>query len=136
MTNPAPGFNKHPGYQVEITPLPGQVVVRVGEQEIACSDRALAVTETRHHPVWYLPFADVDQTLLSPTATSTYCPFKGHASYWSVVLPEQTVEDALWAYCSPYDECLALKDHVSFYTNRVDLFIDGQPANKDGPGWV
>ena len=136
MTNPAPGFEKHPGYEVNIEPLAVELEVRVGAQVVAKSSRAVSLLETKHRPVWYIPLDDIDPELIQATDTDTYCPFKGHASYWSVTLPEQTVEDAIWAYMAPYDECTNISGYASFYTNKVDVLIDGVIANKDGPGWT
>ena len=136
MTNPAPGFVKHPNYLVAIEPLESPLQVTVGTTVIATSHRAVCVTETKHRPVWYMPLDDIQANSITPTDTQTYCPFKGKASYWSVVLPETTIEDAIWAYLEPYDECVALTGYASFYTNKVDLLINGQVMNKDGPGFV
>lgn len=136
MPNPAPGFDKHPGYQVNITPLASKLTVRVGDVIIAESDRAVVVEETRHRPVWYMPLDDVNSAYTQATETETYCPFKGYANYWSVVIADTTSADAIWAYMSPYDECATLTGYASFYTNKVDLLINGDLMNKDGPGWI
>ena len=136
MANPAPGFDKHPGYEVNIEPLNAQLEVRVGDTVVAKSDRAVAVSETKHRPVWYVPMEDVDASLIEATDTETFCPFKGYASYWAITLPEARIEDAIWAYMAPYDECEDIQGYASFYTNKVDLLIDGELANKDGPGWT
>jgi uncharacterized protein (DUF427 family) len=137
--NPAPGFAKHPGYEVVIEPLTATLTVRVGNHTIAESTRAVSVLETRHRPVWYIPLEDINASCITATDTDTYCPFKGHASYFSVTIPGQTPDtnlvDAIWVYQSPYDQCQALRGYASFYTNKVDLFIDGEMANKEGPGW-
>ncbi len=134
MANPAPGFSKHPHYQVEIVPQAAELVVSVQNIEIARSTRALRVKETKHPDVWYIPLADVDANKITPTQTHTYCPFKGNASYWSIKVGTQEIEDALWAYEAPYDECAEIKNYASFYTHKVDLFIDGKLTNKEGPG--
>lgn len=136
MANPAPGFAKHPGYAVDIIPQDTEVVVRLGDTEIARSRRAVLVEETRHRPVWYMPLEDIDNSLIEASDTDTYCPFKGHASYWSVNTISASVTDVIWAYLSPYDECESLRGYASFYTNKVDLYVDGEPANQDGPGWT
>ncbi len=136
MANPAPGFVKHPDYEVKIEPLDAHMQVKVGDTVIADSRRAVSVLETRHRPVWYMPLDDVHADLISATQTDTFCPFKGHASYWSVTVDGATVEDAIWAYLEPYDECADIQAFASFYTNKVDLYIDGELMNKDGPGWT
>ena len=136
MANPAPGFEKHPDYLVTVTPLEGTLSVKLNGTTIARSKRAVVLNETRHRPVWYMPLADIDVAFTEPTDTRTFCPFKGYASYWSVQTDEAREEDAIWAYCDPYDECLAIKDHASFYTNKLDVYIDDEPVDKAGPGWT
>ena len=132
----APGFETHPDYEVQITPAGRHIRVLVGDTVIAESTDAVTVLETKHRPVYYLPWADLDESRLSKTDTDTYCPFKGHASYWSVTAGGETVEDAIWSYEQPYDECLSLKAYASFYTNKVDVEVDGKVIDRDGPGWV
>ena len=134
MSQSAPGFAKHPDYRVDITPGNSRIRVLVGDVVIADTVNALSVLESRHHPVWYLPMADVNEQTLTATSTSTYCPFKGHASYWSIVTGEAELSDAVWGYRDPFDECLPLKDHVAFYTDRVTLEIDDTPQPATGPG--
>ena len=136
MANPAPGFNKHPDYEVNIQPLDAELTVRANGQLVATSKRAVEVIETKHRPVFYIPFEDIDPACVKATDTDTFCPFKGHASYWSIVAGDTNIDDAIWAYLSPYDECESIRGYASFYTNKVDLYLDGQPENKDGPGWV
>jgi uncharacterized protein (DUF427 family) len=136
MNNPAPGFEAHPDYAVTIEPSTAHVRALVGDTVVADTQSALSVTESRHRPVWYLPLADVDQTLLTRTDTSTYCPFKGHASYWSIKTPDASLDDALWGYEAPFDECAPLVGYVAFYTDKVALEVDGAPLESTGPGWT
>lgn len=134
MANSAPGFDLHPGYQVDIKKLEGELTVHAHGQIIARSKRGVVVEETKHRPVWYMPFVDLDANFLVASDTSTYCPFKGHASYWSIALPEHTVTDAIWVYPNPFDECMAIAGYASFYTNKVNLIIDGKTVDSSGPG--
>ncbi len=124
MANPAPGFIQHPDHEVRIEPLATTVEVFCGPTRVARSTRALQVFESRYAPVCYLPMDDVDQHLLTATSTDTYCPFKGHARYWSLSTPQGTTQDALWAYQNPYDECQALAGYVAFYPDKVKVVID------------
>ena len=126
MANPAPGYDKHPNHRVTISPAQTTVTVTAGNRQLAKSHRALLVDEARHELVFYLPRADVDMTLLEATDHSTYCPFKGHASYFSVIADaagESTTDlnNSVWSYESPYDECLELKDHLAFYSDRLTV---------------
>ncbi|MCR9258448.1 MAG: DUF427 domain-containing protein [Pseudomonadaceae bacterium] len=135
MANPAPGFDIHPGYQVKITPLQDEVTVEVNNQVIAHSKQAVLVEETKHKPVWYMPLADIDADVLQTSETSTYCPFKGQASYRSVAVAGETIEDAIWVYEKPFDECAAIAGYASFYTNKVQLKVAGQTIDNSGPGF-
>jgi uncharacterized protein (DUF427 family) len=92
--------------------------------------------ESRHQPVWYLPLADVDAAALEATDHTTYCPFKGHASYWSVTAGGARLENSIWGYLSPYQECERLEDHVGFYIDRFTLEVNGEQLSAPGPGWV
>ena len=136
MSEQAPGFIKHPDYRVEITATDDHIRVLVGDHCLADSRRPLKVTETRHRPVWYLPLEDLDAAAIEPTDHQTYCPFKGHASYWTVALPGTRLENSIWAYRTPYTECEPLRDHVAFYTDRLTLEVNGEQVADDGPGWT
>ena len=82
--NPAPGFARKPDHVVAFRPAGKRVTVRLGGEVIAESDRAVLCEETGHGAVYYIPMADTRANLFRPTATRSYCPFKGEASYWSV----------------------------------------------------
>ncbi len=135
MSQPAPGFEKHPDHEVDISPSKAHIRVTVADTVVAETDDAVSVLETGHRPVHYLPWTSLDEKLLTKTDTRTYCPFKGHASYWSITVGDTTVKDALWRYEDPFEECLTLKDYVAFYTDRVEFEVDGV-AQSEGPGWV
>ncbi|MEU9747535.1 DUF427 domain-containing protein [Streptomyces niveus] len=89
-------------------------VVREG-QVVAESRRPLLLRETGLPVRYYLPPQDVRTELLSPSDTTTHCPFKGDASYWS--LPD--APDLVWAYPEPKDEVAEIKDHFCFYETEV-----------------
>jgi uncharacterized protein (DUF427 family) len=135
MAGPAPGFEKHPDYRVEIEPTGDRIRILVEGEAVADTRSPLKVVESRHHPVWYLPLADVDPALIESTAHTTYCPFKGTASYWTIHSGATTLENSIWSYRDPFDECEPLKDHVAFYTDRVTLEVNGEVQRSQGPGW-
>lgn len=118
--NPAPGNVKKPDHVVTAAPFEGRIMVTLGSECIADSANALLVRETSHGDVYYVPRADVRMDLATLTDASTYCPFKGTASYFSFTAGHKTAENAAWSYATPYDEATALKDHLAFYTSRVD----------------
>ncbi len=111
-----------PDYAVKIEPAKAQVTVRYGDLVIADSSSALLIQETRHDDVYYLLPEDVDMFLLESTDLSTYCPFKGHASYWSLTGHDE-LENFVWSYRDPFPEVAELKDRLSFYTDKVNVEI-------------
>jgi uncharacterized protein (DUF427 family) len=81
----------------------------VGDALVLDSTGAHLLHETGIRPVAYVPLADFDMTLLERTQTSTHCPFKGDASYWSLRAGDELREDAVWAYEEPLDEASWLR---------------------------
>ncbi|MER8071698.1 DUF427 domain-containing protein [Streptomyces sp. NPDC094034] len=100
-----------------ITVEQGTEYVRVVSdgQIVAESRRPLLLRETGYPVRYYFPPEDVRTDLLTPSDTTTHCPFKGDASYWS--LPGAS--DAVWAYPTPKAEVAQVKDHFCFYDTEV-----------------
>jgi uncharacterized protein (DUF427 family) len=114
--------DEHP---ITVEPTGSRVVVRVGGKVVADSRNALTLQESTYPAVQYIPMADVDQSVLRPTETSTYCPFKGDASYYSVETPDgQTVDDVIWTYEKPHPAMAEIANHVAFYADRADITIE------------
>ena len=86
--------------------------------------RARLLHETGMLPQWYLPLEDVRQDLLAPSATTTHCPFKGDASYYSLRVGDRLVEDAVWHYRDPLPGAPPLADLVAFYLDRIDVWYE------------
>ena len=112
-----------PDHQITIAPSTDRVLVRSGEITIADSQSTLVLRETNHPPVHYIPLADVDRSLLAPSELTTYCPYKGDASYYSIVAGQERGTDAVWFYDQPYPAVAQIKDHVAFYSDRVELTV-------------
>ena len=123
-SNSGPGFAQHPEHTVETQPFAGRVVVTVAGQTLADSRSAIALSEASYPVVYYVPRSDVRMELLERTEHSTYCPFKGHASYFSI---PGRAENAVWSYEAPYDEVAGIRDHLAFYPQHVDS-IRVEPA--------
>ena len=109
-----------PDHPITIQPNQGRVVVTLGEQVIADTREALTLREASYPPVQYIPRKDVDMTALTRSATTTYCPYKGEASYFSIPAGGERSGDAIWTYESPYDAVAEIKDHLAFYPDRID----------------
>jgi uncharacterized protein (DUF427 family) len=115
---------KHP---ITIEPNPARVVVRVGDQVVADTRDALTLREADYRPVQYIPMADVDESLLERTVHTSYCPFKGDATYFSVPTGGARSVNAVWEYLDPYPAVAEIKGRVAFYPDRVDAIeeLDG-----------
>ena len=109
-----------PDHPITITPTEGRVVVKVAGAVVADSRAALTLQESTYPAVQYIPLADVDTSLLEPTTTESYCPYKGDASYYSIPAGGEKAVDAIWEYKQPRDAVAQIKEHVAFYPNRVD----------------
>jgi uncharacterized protein (DUF427 family) len=121
-----PVLQPGPDHPITISPSPARIVVSVGGKVVADSRRALALQEATYPPVQYIPIDDVDRSLLERSDTTTYCPYKGEASYYSIPIGGERSVDAIWVYESPHDAVAEIRDHVAFYPDRVDS-IDMQP---------
>lgn len=109
-----------PDHPITISDSGSRVIVSVGGRKIADSTGALALREAAYPEVLYIPRKDVDMSLLERTDHSTYCPYKGDCSYYSIPAGGERSVNAVWSYESPYDAVASIKDHVAFYPDRVD----------------
>ncbi|MDX6642108.1 MAG: hypothetical protein QOD76_70 [Solirubrobacteraceae bacterium] len=116
---------KLPGsdHPITIAPSADHVLVRSGEVTIADSRSTLVMREANYPPVRYIPLADVDRSLLTPSNLSTYCPYKGDASSYSIIRDQERGAAAVWFYDQPYPAVAEIKGHVAFYTDRIDLTV-------------
>lgn len=127
-SNAAPGFRDYPDHTLTMEPVIGSVRIEAFGQTIAETVAAIWLRESRYAPVIYVPRGDVRFGLLRDSETTTYCPFKGTASYWSLQIGDDFAGDAVWGYDNPYDEVADLADRVAFYPDRVGaILLDGQP---------
>jgi len=81
--------------------------------------------ETGLPPRYYLPKTDVRMDLLSPSDSTTECPYKGTAEYWNLEVDGTTHEDIVWSYPFPAHESAPIAGLVCFYDERVDVTVDG-----------
>ena len=112
-----------PDHPITIEPTGRRVVVRAGGRVIADSAHALTLQESAYPAVQYLPMTDVNEGVLRRTDTSTYCPFKGDASYYSIVTPDDEITDAIWTYETPYPAVADIAGHVAFYAHLVEIVV-------------
>ena len=110
-----------PDHPITVTKNPERVVVRVGDQVVADTTAALALQESNYPAAQYIPLTDVKPEFLKESDTSTYCPYKGDASYYTLVTGDGELTDAIWTYREPYPAVAEIAGHVAFYPNKVEI---------------
>ena len=109
-----------PDHPISIEPNPSRVVVEVGGKIIADTRHALTLREASYPAVQYIPRRDVDMAALVRSDHTTYCPYKGDASYYSIPAGGDRSLNAVWTYEAPFEATAQIKDYVAFYPDRVD----------------
>jgi uncharacterized protein (DUF427 family) len=109
-----------PDHPITIEPASKRVVVRSGDKVIADTVHALFLREAKYPAVQYIPRNDVDMSALVRSETTSYCPYKGEASYFSVPSGGGRSVDAVWSYEAPHDAVAEIKDYLAFYPDRVE----------------
>ncbi len=112
-----PGFKRSPASHIVTRPAGARVRVTFEGEAIADTRGALEMKEGEYPSVYYIPRKDVRMDRLARTAHTTHCPFKGHASYFSLV---NGPANAVWSYEQPYDEMQAIKGLLALYPDKVD----------------
>jgi uncharacterized protein (DUF427 family) len=126
-TRPAGDFNFSldgaPAHRIYFEPYPRRVRAMIGDQVVLDSVRGRLLYESNHLPTLYVPIEDIDGSLLEPSGTTTYCPFKGDASYRTLRVGDRVVEDAVWLYEDPIPKAAWLEGYASLYWKKADAWF-------------
>lgn len=140
---PGPGQESVWAYPrpARVEPCGRHLQVILAGEIVADTRRALRVLETSQAPAYYFPPGDVRQDLVVPSALSTWCEWKGRARYWTIAAGRRRAVDAAWSYREPAPGYEALRDHLAFYPQRVDVcLVDGErvqlPEGDFYGGWI
>lgn len=118
-----------------------QCEVCFGGQTIAITLAPVRVLETSHPPNYYFPPDSVLQGALVPIEKTTYCEWKGVASYFDVVRGDHVAPAAAWTYHDPSLGFEMLRDYIAFYPKPMDVclvngdYVRPQPGGFYG-GWI
>jgi uncharacterized protein (DUF427 family) len=110
-----------PDHPITIAKNEKRVTVSAAGHTIAETSGALVLKEASYPAVQYIPRTDADMMLLHRSDHSTYCPYKGECSYFSIPSLGERGVNAVWTYEAPYDAVSAIKDHLAFYPDRVEI---------------
>jgi uncharacterized protein (DUF427 family) len=109
-----------PDHPITIERNPAHITVTAGGKVIADTRDALILREASYPPVQYIPRKDVNMSLLERTQHSTYCPYKGDCSYYSIPSGGAKSVNAVWTYEAAYPAVAQINEYVAFYPDRVD----------------
>ncbi|BCJ32154.1 DUF427 domain-containing protein [Actinocatenispora sera] len=113
-----------PDHPITVAPSTARVVVRLGDTVLADTTSSVELREAGYPPVHYLPPDALDPAVLRPTDTTTYCPYKGEASYYTLAVDGGEAIDAVWTYRTPYPAVEQIAGHLAFYPNKVDITVE------------
>jgi uncharacterized protein (DUF427 family) len=109
-----------PDHPISIEANPSRILVTVGGKVIADTSNALTLREASYPAVQYIPRRDVDMAALTRSEHTTFCPYKGEASYYSIPAGGDRCINAVWTYETPFEAMRQIKEYVAFYPDRVD----------------
>ena len=134
--DPVVGHPRDPFSRIELRASSRSVRIVHDGQLLAETTRSIMLFESTHVlPVrYYLPREDVRVELV-PTDLRSYCPYKGQAGYWTARLADGELPDIAWSYAEPLPEVAAVRDRISFFTERLDVLVDGVPLPRPASPW-
>ncbi len=126
---------RDPYHRVDVLESTRHVRVVIDGQTVAETRRPRLLFETGLPTRYYIPPEDVRMDLLSPTNTHTVCPYKGQASYWTAKVGDAERQDIVWSYPNPIAECPRIKGYLSFFNEKVDIYVDGELQPRPVTNW-
>ena len=107
---------------------------KVAGATIARSEHAMILQEEKggksYPPVVYFPREDVSMEYMSRTDRHTECPYKGEASYYSLLMDGEFAENAVWTYEEPYPAMSVIANRLAFYPDKVEVYeVDEATVN-------
>jgi uncharacterized protein (DUF427 family) len=115
---------RDPYTRVDILRSSRHVRVEVDGLTLAETTSPTLLFETGLPVRYYLPKTHVRMNLLTPNDSVSHCPYKGEAEYWSLEHDDLRANIA-WSYRTPLPEAQKIAALISFYTDKVDLYVDG-----------
>lgn len=117
-------YPPNPYHRVDCRPTRRRLRVSVADAVLVDTDDTVILFETALEPRLYVEPSHVRTDLLRRSETSSYCNYKGFATYWSAVSGDQVVEDVAWSYADPPPESLPIKGFLSFDAARADVVAE------------
>src|ERR1700735_3332603 len=123
-------YPPNPYHRVDCRPTKRRLRVTVAGTTLVDTDDTVIVFETALEPRLYVDPSHVRTEFLRQTDTSTYCNYKGYATYWSAVVGDTEIEDVAWGYLDPPPESVPIRGFFSFDAARADVVAE-LPESQD-----
>jgi uncharacterized protein (DUF427 family) len=117
-------YPPNPYHRVDCRPTNRGLRVTVAGTTLVDTVDTVIVFETALEPRLYVDPSFVRTDLLQPSDTTSYCNYKGYATYWSAAIGDTVVEDVAWSYKDPPPETLPIKGYLSFDGARADVLAE------------
>ncbi|GAB3549636.1 DUF427 domain-containing protein [Arthrobacter tumbae] len=128
------GHPRDPFHRIDVRRSAARVSIQLEGITLAETAQACLLYETFLPPRFYLPPEDVRLDLMEASTTTTVCPYKGKASYYSY--PESPKgQDIAWQYDSRFPDATQIHGLVCFFDEKVDVTVDGQLQRKSITPW-
>ena len=118
------GHPRNPYHRIDCVRTSRRLRAEVPGAVLVDTSDTLGLYETALAPRLYVDRGLARADLLVASSTTTYCPYKGTASYWSAVVDDVTVEDVAWSYEDPLPESLPIRGMLCFDKARVTVVAD------------
>jgi uncharacterized protein (DUF427 family) len=125
---------RDPFHRIDVLPSSRPVRVELGGQLLAESSRPALLFETMLPTRYYLPREDI-RAELTPSSTTSYCAYKGRASYWSATVGGRVIPDVAWTYEEPLHDATQVRGLIAFFDERIDLTVDGRRRERPITPW-
>jgi uncharacterized protein (DUF427 family) len=126
---------RDPYKRIDVLQSSRHVQVSIDGVVVADTVRPRLLFETGLPVRYYIPKLDVRLDLLRRSDSRSVCPYKGVASYYSVVLPERVADDIVWYYPAPIPEIPKIENHLCFFNEKVDIVVDDVPQVRPITPW-
>jgi len=114
---------RDPYTRIDVLASSRRVSVSVDGEVLAQTNRARLLFESGLPVRYYIPSADVATDRLEPSEKTSECPYKGTATYYSVVDGGEEGKDLVWFYEQPRREVEDIAGYLCFFNDRVQLAV-------------
>lgn len=114
-------YPPNPYHRVDCHPTTRRLRVEAAGTVLVDTDDTTILFETALLPKLYVDKDAVRMDLLHRSATTSYCNYKGWATYWSATIGDTVVDDVAWSYEDPLPESSRIAGFLSFDPERVDV---------------